>query len=637
MSDYGSDYTDIKIDELDRRIKEIYSDAAKDIQQKLDDFNERYKAKESIYLEQLKKGTITQEQFDAWKSGQVFQGKQWEAKKNQIISTLYDSNTVATRLINGETYGVFAANANFMAYTIEHGAGVNFGFGLYDTNTVANLLKHDQKLLPEWKIDKPKDYVWNNKTVNSQITQGIIQGESLDKIAKRLSTGLSARNENTMKTFARTAMTGAQNSGRLTRFGEAEELGIKLKKEWMATLDGRTRHSHAAIDGEKVSTDKKFSNGCMYPGDPNGPAWEVYNCRCTMVADLEEFPSEYMRYDNIDGVPIKNMTYQEWEAAKSGAQQYTDFLDIRKSLGNDFVNAMETMLNFTPETDVKDLFYKFQDQLKVVDAHMTEDGAYFSRDDGGIHVNADKIQQGDSLHVPYQTVFHEFGHNIDWASVSGKNEYLSLSYNNGALEKKIKEDWNDYRVKFMLENPDTWAAGADYSVRNLLRDMANKDNKYNPRESKWYDLVTQLRNGEITTEEVISNYGEKMARSYLLMSNSNKYFVDSDIIKSLNAENMPLHARGSISDIIGGLMCQRGENSYYAYPLGAGHESSYWWMYQFTKSHEMIKVSSQAIPKEFFAEVIDAKAANPESLTQLRRLFPKSVRLVESMIKEVIR
>lgn len=318
MGDYGSDYTDIRIAELERNIKEIYSDAAKDIQQKLDDFNEKYKAKESIYLEQLKKGTITQEQFNAWKSGQVFQGKQWEAKKNQIISTLYNSNTVATRLINGETYGVFAANANFMAYAMEHGAGVNFGFGLYDTNTVANLLKHERKLLPEWKIDEPKDYIWNNKTVNSQITQGIIQGESLDKIAKRLSTGLSARNENTMKTFARTAMTGAQNSGRLTRFDEAEELGIKIKKEWMATLDGRTRHSHAAIDGEKVNTDKKFSNGCMYPGDPNGPAWEVYNCRCTMVADLEEFPSEYMRYDNIDGVPIKNMTYTEWYNKKNG-------------------------------------------------------------------------------------------------------------------------------------------------------------------------------------------------------------------------------------------------------------------------------------------------------------------------------
>lgn len=86
---------------------------------------------------------------------------------------------------------------------------------------------------------------------------------------------------------ARTAVTGAQNAGRMDSFTAAEGMGIKLKKEWLATLDGRTRHSHAVLDGERVENDKKFSNGCMFPGDPNGPPGEVYNCRCTLIADVD--------------------------------------------------------------------------------------------------------------------------------------------------------------------------------------------------------------------------------------------------------------------------------------------------------------------------------------------------------------
>ena len=64
----------------------------------------------------------------------------------------------------------------------------------------------------------------------------------------------------------------------------AAKMGIEMQKEWMATLDSRTRHSHRRLDGETVEYDSEFSNGCRYPGDPKGKPAEVYNCRCTMVA-----------------------------------------------------------------------------------------------------------------------------------------------------------------------------------------------------------------------------------------------------------------------------------------------------------------------------------------------------------------
>ena len=65
-----------------------------------------------------------------------------------------------------------------------------------------------------------------------------------------------------------------------SRYRVAKSRGANVLKQWDATLDGRTRPSHARIDGEIRETDEEYSNGLMFPGDPSGPAAEVINCRC---------------------------------------------------------------------------------------------------------------------------------------------------------------------------------------------------------------------------------------------------------------------------------------------------------------------------------------------------------------------
>lgn len=85
---------------------------------------------------------------------------------------------------------------------------------------------------------------------------------------------------------ARTALTGAECAGRMGAYRRALALGVGVRKRWLATLDGRTRDSHRLLDGESVGVEERFSNGLLYPGDPTGPASEVWNCRCTLVADV---------------------------------------------------------------------------------------------------------------------------------------------------------------------------------------------------------------------------------------------------------------------------------------------------------------------------------------------------------------
>lgn len=357
MADLGAKLADDEIAKAEKELKYIYNKAYKDILQKQKDFNDAYAAKEAIHLQDVQNGKWTQDEFDAWKAGQVFQGKQWESKKKQILNTVYNANSIATDMINGKTKNVFAFNANYTAYNLEHGAGVNFGFGLYDEATVINLIKNDPQLLPEWKIDQPKDYTWNQKKLKHQINLGIVEGESLDKIATRLTGALCTQNFNKMRTFARTAMTGAQNSGRQTRLDEAKKLGINVKKEWLATLDAHTRMTHRKLDGQKVDLEKSFEiNGMSirFPGDPLAPAALVYNCRCTMVGDLVNYPSTYNRYDNIDGKKIKNMTYAEWEEAKKKGEDISPISPTFSQIG--LYKQSEELLNLFKDKKMSNVY-----------------------------------------------------------------------------------------------------------------------------------------------------------------------------------------------------------------------------------------------------------------------------------------
>ena len=311
---------------FENKLKAIYSQAEVEILQKMDEFTEKFKVKDAIHRQELADGKITQEDYDNWLRGQVFQGKRWTAKREEIARVLYNANSVAMGEVNNEKKKVFAFNSNYQAYELEHTGGVNFGFDLYDATTVERLIREEPSLLPPKKMDPAKDIPWNMRNITREVTQGIIQGESLQEIANRIARETGSTNQRAMIRSARTAMTGAQNSGRNVRLREARDKGINVMKQWMATLDGRTRDSHRDMDGEKIKVgDKwhhyKFSNGCEYPGDPKGPPREVYNCRCTLVGDIEDYPAEYERYDNIDGKPIANMTYREWEKTKRQQEQ----------------------------------------------------------------------------------------------------------------------------------------------------------------------------------------------------------------------------------------------------------------------------------------------------------------------------
>lgn len=332
--DLAEKQTDALLDELEKRIVEEYETALKGVQEKYDRFAARFAEEEKEKKKLFDDGKITFNEFMGWKRSKLLSGSRYKQLLDTLASDLAMADQKAMSIANGYMPEAYALNFNYTTYEIEMGVNANTGFALYSRETVEKLVRQNEISLPKRKVDIPLDQQWNRKHLDSAILQGVLQGDSIPKISKRLQQVTDMDRKASIRN-ARTMMTGAQNGGRMSAYERAANLGIKIQKEWMATLDSRTRDSHQKMDGERVDWKKPFSNKLMYPGDPEGDPSEVYNCRCTMVPFYPDFES----------AADKRITYQEWVKGKDGIQKEGPF-DINKiqhsSAGENLLDILKT-------------------------------------------------------------------------------------------------------------------------------------------------------------------------------------------------------------------------------------------------------------------------------------------------------
>ena len=289
MADIAHTKTDQKLEEMEKRLSAIYSRAEKEIQKTADEYFSRFAKQDEAKRKLLEQGKITEEEYTKWRKGKVMYGKRFAEMKEQCAKQLLNVNQTAIAYINGELPEVYAMNYNAIESAVDGVGG--YSFTLVDADTVRNLAVTDTSLLPYKEIDPAKDIPWNMKKINAETLQGILQGESMDKIAKRMM-NVQEMNKTQAIRSARTIVTGAENKGRQDSYKRAEEDGIVMKREWIATNDSRTRHWHAELDGVEVDIDEPWDNEfgkIMFPGDPSADPANTYNCRCSMAAKVIGF------------------------------------------------------------------------------------------------------------------------------------------------------------------------------------------------------------------------------------------------------------------------------------------------------------------------------------------------------------
>lgn len=316
--------TDKELAALEKRIAAEYRKAAKELQEKIDDYFAKFEERDKKQLQRVKDGKLSMQEYKQWRLAQIGRGERFEALRDRIAERMTRANEVAAAYINDKTPGIYTLNRNYAAYTIEQQVGADVGFDLWDEQTVKRLIVEQPDLMPYYPpkqaVKRGIDLAWGKRKISEQVTSGILQGESIKQLADRLQKNIPNMNRSSALRAARTAVTGAQNAGRQESYRAAVEMGIKLQKQWMSTLDNRTRHDHAGADGQSVDADKPFNVGgyeLMYPGDPNGPGHEVYNCRCTMIAKVDGIGVDNaLRRDALAILPY--MTFIQWANTKRG-------------------------------------------------------------------------------------------------------------------------------------------------------------------------------------------------------------------------------------------------------------------------------------------------------------------------------
>lgn len=314
--DEGFKQSEKMLNELEAKIHKEYAQASKEMAEKVDKYFAKFEREDAQMQQAVKDKRMSVKEYNEWRVRKMATGKQYIAMRNTLAADLTNTDRIAMKMVNQALPDVYALNMNYGTYKIEMDSKINTSFTLYNHAAVERLIKENPQLLPSPKVDIPKDMRWNQQHINSAITQGILQGKSIPKIAKDLQ-NVTGMDERAAIRNARTAMTGAQNAGRLDSMKRAAARGVGLKKGWMATLDHVTRDSHVDLDGEVQELDKPFSNGLMYPGGIGEPA-EVYNCRCRLTHEYDKYKTDWSNPAIRNTEKLGNMSYQEWKDKHKG-------------------------------------------------------------------------------------------------------------------------------------------------------------------------------------------------------------------------------------------------------------------------------------------------------------------------------
>lgn len=339
--------TDNIIANIEREIKAEYKQAHKEIVKKADDYFRRFEIKDNKWAQWVEDGKRTKDDYVKWRTSQMVMGERWDKLSDSLAEDYTNAAQISRSIADGYRPEVYAINHNYATYQIESGARINTSYTLYSRESVERMYRDNPKLYHDpgkkvsGAIKRGEQMAWDKRRIKSVITQGILQGESIPDLTKRLERVTGGDHAAAIRN-ARTMITGAQNAGRIDAMDRAKNMGIPVMKQWLATIDDRTRHWHRELDGVKVETDEPFENEygeIMFPGDPDADPANIYNCRCTLLTVIPKHEIDTSQMDLSRNDKLGSMTYDEWKAEKTSKSNPIDLPEKKaKAIKGSYIN-----------------------------------------------------------------------------------------------------------------------------------------------------------------------------------------------------------------------------------------------------------------------------------------------------------
>lgn len=634
-----------RIRALGSRINKIYAQAEKELTEKVDSFFADFERLDKKQAALVKAGKLSEDEYKKWRKNKLLMGENYKNLRDNVGKTMLEANKTAAAYINREMIPSYMTGFNTEGKDVSEQVK-GYSFDLIDEDAVKRLTTSNKTILPYKIVDGRRDVRWNTKHVNSAILQGIIQGESIPKIAKRLE-DIAGMNKDSAKRNARTAITGAHNSGRQDCMDKLAKDGVIIQKEWLATTgDSRTRDAHIELHHVIVDHDKPFENSIgriMFPGDPNAHPANVYNCRCTIATVVKGF-----RKPEAEDSPDESELFQYGTAVDEAPEEY------RSSLYKDIDNAPDF---------IRDTWSREQGKMSAprFDANPEIGDAYFDPEDGMTHyVSKEKAFEQSSYQEPNAVFFHEYGHNIDYNMGTGSG-YLSSQFEDGVFpdtiiretEKNLKDFYADSHPEWL--DPDKvdffdmqksyfkpeWYSDPQEAFEGQLRGYLSDIREEIGREQAW-EIRDMLREASGNDEKLREIFETRIAPTETMQKRMKEEMDEfralrrepyregnvKDFIASVK-ENFNIYERSDISDMFDAYFSV---NVGIGGGLGVGHGKAYFSSLSSDGVDITTVINKRNLATEAFAEMFSATATNNSSLPTIKTFFPESYEIFKRML-----
>lgn len=261
-----------------KRLNQVYGQSLKDIESKVQRLQEDIEE-----LDKLAKMPISDEEKEiilSWKRSKVYQKKYQESLKKQVSGILDTMHKEEFKAVSEYLDKCYEEGFLGTLYDL-HGQGIPLCFPL-DQEAMVRAVQLESKISQGLYSRFGEDVSILKKKITAQVSRGIATGMTYGQVAQQLSAYTNIGYNNAVR-IARTEGHRIQCRSGMDACYNAQEKGADVVKQWDSALDARTRDSHVKVDGEVKELDEKFSNGLRFPGDPNGKAAEVVNCRCALL------------------------------------------------------------------------------------------------------------------------------------------------------------------------------------------------------------------------------------------------------------------------------------------------------------------------------------------------------------------
>lgn len=371
------------------------------------------------------------------------------------------------------------------AYELQKGFGIGWDIAGLDQRKIEKVIRNP------WAVDGKNfsNRIWSNKEkliseVHREITQDIMLGRDPQKAIDNISKKMNTSKVNT----SRLIMTEEAYFSSAAQKDCFQDLGVE-QYEIVATLDSHTSDICQNLDGQ-VFPMKDFEPGVT------APPFHVY-CRSTTVPYFEEDFGQVGKRaargeDGKTYYVSADMTYKEWKKSfvdggdKSsfntfekdeiihwtGKEKFVKMKtnirlgELEKTYGKKHRNKIAKLLSNAPES-VQKVWNDCVDNFHCLEPKYKGTQACYLPFKDGVRLNIELAAKGSSYQMPYQVVFHEYGHHLDYIlnrkyGSGDQMKAFSETYRDGILGKTLKMEAIQHIKDFATANNITDIVQAEY-------------------------------------------------------------------------------------------------------------------------------------------------------------------------------